>query len=151
MPDAEAAEQLRVLIDDVRPDTLLTFGPDGQTYHEDHIAVSRWSTLACAAAAHHPRLLYAAMTPQWAEAIGEYVDLDQVMMVKGAEPPTTEIEDLSLWFVARDELLERKLRALECQASQVEALISMAGREAYARLNADEFFRDPAPGDWPAG
>ena len=40
-------------IEDVQPDTVLTFGPDGGTFHEDHIAVSRWTTLACRAAARH--------------------------------------------------------------------------------------------------
>ena len=32
------------LLDDVQPDTILTFGPDGMTYHPDHIAVHRWVT-----------------------------------------------------------------------------------------------------------
>ena len=32
------------LIDAVRPDTILTFGPDGITFHPDHIAVHRWVT-----------------------------------------------------------------------------------------------------------
>ena len=28
------------LLDEVQPDTILTFGPDGMTFHPDHIAVS---------------------------------------------------------------------------------------------------------------
>lgn len=28
---------------DVRPDTIVTFGPDGLTGHADHRAISRWS------------------------------------------------------------------------------------------------------------
>ena len=148
VPDAAAAERIRELIDDVRPDTVLTFGPDGQTFHPDHIAVARWTTLACAAATHDPRLLYAVMTPEWVAAIGSYVDVDQVMMVPGVEPPTTPADELSLWFVAEGPMLERKMQALECQASQVGPMIAMAGREAYKALNADETFRDPAPGDW---
>jgi LmbE family N-acetylglucosaminyl deacetylase len=146
--DHVAAARLAEHIDDVRPDTVLTFGPDGQTYHEDHIAVSRWTTLACRRAAHDPRLLYAVMTPEWIEAIGRLVDLDQMMMVPGVEPPTTPVDDLSLWFVAEDPILERKVQALERQASQVDAFIAMAGRDAYKALNADETFRDPTPDDW---
>ena len=36
------------LLDVVRPDTVLTFGPDGITFHPDHIAVHRWVTQAWA-------------------------------------------------------------------------------------------------------
>ncbi len=147
--DGEAADRLAALIDDVRPDTVLTFGPEGQTFHEDHIAVSRWTTLACRRAEHDPRLLYAVMTPEWIGAIGELVDLDQMMMVPGVEPPTTPAEELSFWFVAEGPILDRKVKALECQASQVNGLIEMAGRDAYRALNADETFRDPTPADWP--
>jgi LmbE family N-acetylglucosaminyl deacetylase len=150
VPDDEAATRLAVLIDEIRPDTVLTFGPEGQTYHEDHIAVSRWTTLACRQATHDPRLLFAVMTPEWIEAIGQLVDVAQVMMVPGVEPPTTPADELSLWFVAEDPILERKVQALECQASQVDGLIASAGRDAYKALNADETFRDPTPDDWRA-
>ena len=34
------------LLDDVQPDTILTFGSDGITFHPDHIAVHRWVTTA---------------------------------------------------------------------------------------------------------
>ncbi len=147
--DGEAADRLAALIDEVRPDTVLTFGPEGQTYHEDHIAVSRWTTLACRRADHDPRLLYAVMTPEWIGAIGELLPMDELMMVPDIEPPTTAAEDLSLWFVAEGPILERKVQALECQASQVTSIIQMAGRDAYKALNADETFRDPTPDDWP--
>ena len=38
------------IIDDVRPDTIVTFGPEGMTGHPDHRAVSRWTTDAWQAA-----------------------------------------------------------------------------------------------------
>ena len=59
VPDEEAVEIIAGLIADVQPDVLLTFGPDGGTGHVDHIAVCRWSTMACARSATAPRLLYA--------------------------------------------------------------------------------------------
>ena len=62
--------------------------------------------------------------------------------------PDDEVEDLSLWFVAEGPLLERKVRALECQVSQIGPMIAMAGRDNFKLLNADETYRDPAPGDW---
>ena len=148
VPDVEGTARIHAFIEDVRPDTVLTFGPDGQTFHQDHIAVARWTTLACEAASYVPRLLYATMTPEWIEAIGQFVDMNQVMMIPDVAPPTTPVEDLSLWFVAEGPVLERKVKALECQVSQVGPLVAMAGRDNFKRLNVDETFRDPAPGDW---
>src|SRR5688500_16193141 len=43
---AVAVGELCALIADVRPQTVLTFGPDGQTGHPDHRAVSAWVTEA---------------------------------------------------------------------------------------------------------
>ncbi len=145
--DAEAAARIAALIDDVRPDTLLTFGPDGQTYHDDHIAVSRWCTLAATRADHEPTLLYAAMTSQWADAFGAFVPFDVVSMVPGADPPIVPAEELAVRFVATGELLERKVAALRHQASQVDPLVGMVGSEAFAGLVADELYRAPRPGD----
>ena len=51
IPDDEAIARLIGLLTDVRPDTVLTFGPDGMTGHPDHISVSRWTTAGCATAA----------------------------------------------------------------------------------------------------
>src|SRR5205085_4502124 len=42
----EAAARIRAIAEDVAPDTVLTFGPDGLTGHSDHMTVSRWVTLA---------------------------------------------------------------------------------------------------------
>src|SRR5215213_9453199 len=33
------AERVVELLDEVRPDTILTFGPDGMTFHPDHVAI----------------------------------------------------------------------------------------------------------------
>jgi LmbE family N-acetylglucosaminyl deacetylase len=50
--DDEGATRLAAVIDEVRPDTVLTFGPDGGTGHTDHIAACRWTTAAVDRAAH---------------------------------------------------------------------------------------------------
>ena len=52
--------RLAELIARIRPDTVLTFGPDGLTGHPDHQAVSAWTGAAFAeAAAPGARLLHA--------------------------------------------------------------------------------------------
>ena len=44
--EAAAIARLRDIAERVQPDTVLTFGPDGATWHPDHMAVSRWTTSA---------------------------------------------------------------------------------------------------------
>jgi len=46
VPDEEAVAVLAEVMAEVRPDAVLTFGPDGGTGHPDHVAACRWSTLA---------------------------------------------------------------------------------------------------------
>jgi LmbE family N-acetylglucosaminyl deacetylase len=146
--DDGPVNRLTAVIDDMKPDTVLTFGPDGQTYHQDHMAISRWTTWAVEATAHPTRLLYAAMTPEWIGLFADHgIDLDQVMMVPGAEPQVTAEDDLAVWFVADGELLERKVRALLCQASQVGTLVDQVGLDTYALLNRDETFRAATAAD----
>jgi LmbE family N-acetylglucosaminyl deacetylase len=146
--DAVAVEQLCALLDHVQPDTILTFGPDGQTYHPDHMAVSRWATYAWrATAANDAQLLYAVMTPEWVAEFSDVVPMEQVMMTD--DPPVTVPADqLAVWFVCDDELVARKVRALRCQASQVEPLLAMTDLETYTRLNRDETFRTSTAADW---
>jgi LmbE family N-acetylglucosaminyl deacetylase len=140
IPVARIAE----LIDDVRPDTTLTFGPDGQTFHVDHMAICRWTTAAVGRAEHRTRLLYASLTAEWLQ---RYADLglafDQVSMRPGETPETTPIEELAVFFEAEGDLLDRKVRALRAQASQVEPLVAMVGVDVFTRQASEEAYRSP--------
>ena len=66
-----AALAIGRLLDEVEPDTILTFGPDGITFHPDHIAVSRWVTEAWERRGRRGRLLYAASTVEHLAHFGE--------------------------------------------------------------------------------
>jgi LmbE family N-acetylglucosaminyl deacetylase len=137
------------LMDALQPDTVLTFGPDGMTGHVDHIAVSRWTTLAFRKAApRSARLFYPTKTDDWNERFIAGVDPDRVMMVEGLTPPATNPDDLALWFRADDRLTDVKVQALRCQASQVDPLLADFDPDLFRELNRDEFFRAPTSSDW---
>ena len=57
-----AVRCLADLCDEVLPDTVVTFGPEGFTGHPDHKAVSGWVDLALARTIATPRLLHAVAT-----------------------------------------------------------------------------------------
>jgi LmbE family N-acetylglucosaminyl deacetylase len=135
------------LLEEVRPDTVLTFGPDGQTYHPDHMAVSRWTTRAVRAIGGDPRLLYAAMIDEWVDEFSKVVPFEHIMMTDDP-PPVIPAHEVAVWFRCDDDLAVRKVEALRCQASQVAPIIEMAGVEAYLQLTRDELYRDARADDW---
>lgn len=141
---AEAVARIRAIADDVRPDTVLTFGPDGGTFHSDHIAVSEWTTEALASSTaardYSAQLHYAATTPQWQQRVSEFID-PAVVMMADREPVTHSVDELSIHFVLEGELLDVKYRAMMCQQSQVGPLLELAGPQRYRELLAEEAFR----------
>ncbi len=89
--DAEGLAWVGQLIDDVNPDTILTFGPEGVTYHPDHIAVHRWVTAAWSQRDRPCRLLYAASS---AEHLDRFRDLyEEWNIYMTDERPTGVPED----------------------------------------------------------
>jgi LmbE family N-acetylglucosaminyl deacetylase len=143
VPVDEAVARLVEIVGDVHPDTVLTFGPDGMTWHPDHIAVGEWTSAAVQEAGPHAaRVLYATKTPEWGDAFLAAMRADQVMMTDQA-PPTTPASELAFQIRLEGTQLERKYKALLCQPSQVEPLLNAMGEELYCDLLADEFFRLP--------
>ncbi|MDQ1641491.1 MAG: N-acetyl-D-myo-inositol-2-amino-2-deoxy-alpha-D-glucopyranoside deacetylase [Actinomycetota bacterium] len=142
VPDDEAVERITAVMTEVRPDTVLTFGPDGMTGHPDHISAGRWATAAFAAAAPEgARLAYATNTPEWLASFR--AGLDAVGAFMGAEPPCTPESDLIIHRIFEGELLEAKLRAIRCQTSQVEPLVAVLGEDFLRDGMAEESFRAP--------
>jgi LmbE family N-acetylglucosaminyl deacetylase len=71
--DEAAIAQIADEIDSVRPDVLVTFGPDGITGHRDHCVVSAWVTEAWRRVGHG-ELLYATMSDEF---VSRNADLHQ--------------------------------------------------------------------------
>jgi LmbE family N-acetylglucosaminyl deacetylase len=127
-------------IAEVRPDLIVTFGPDGLTGHPDHRAVSRWATDARAAVRPNADLWYATLTPEFHQewgAVNEQIGfwMDQ------SEPPCTEHADLAHHVVLDDELLDLKVASLRAHVSQTAPLIEHLGSATYRRWWATESFR----------
>ena len=136
---AEPVGRIRAIAEELQPDTVLTFGPDGSTYHPDHIAVSGWTTEALRGSG--AALLYASVTPQWHEAMSTVVDPALVMMTD--DPPLVHrVDQLAVRAELTGELLDMKYRAMMCQASQVGPLLELAGADTFRALLAEESFRD---------
>jgi LmbE family N-acetylglucosaminyl deacetylase len=134
----EAATRIRAIADDVRPDTVLTFGPDGITGHPDHQAVSAWVDLALADSG--VGLLHAVEREERVDRA-----LDEDFGVYELGPPRTLPDDeIDLLLRPEGDLLDRKIAALLLQKSQTGGLVDAVGLERFRAWAADEAFARPA-------
>jgi LmbE family N-acetylglucosaminyl deacetylase len=140
VPEDEAVERIARLLDAVRPDTVLTFAPDGMTGHADHMTVSRWTSLALARSGHTAtRLHWATVTPaQWADMEDMFFSMGLSM---GGQPDVTADADCSILAALDDAMLARKAAAVRAQVSQTEALTSAIAPASFAAVLGREMFR----------
>lgn len=144
VPDDEAVARLVAIILEVRPESVLCFGPDGATGHSDHIATCRWATRAVELAGlERTRLLYSTRTMEWADRFYEGIDRSTVMMSEDLDIEIVDESDTAVAFTCDDDLVARKVAALRAQASQLEPLIAATGVERFTELVRQEFFRVP--------
>jgi LmbE family N-acetylglucosaminyl deacetylase len=127
------------LLDDVRPDTVITFGPDGFTGHPDHQTVSHWTDLALARATYKPRLLHAVVQVEPID-----LELDEEFGVFELGRPRTCTEDeMALHLPLNENTLDRKVDALLRQISQTGGLVEAVGLERFRAWVAVESFAEP--------
>lgn len=132
------------LVDDLAPDTVVTFGPDGFTGHGDHRAVSAWVSAALSGRrVRRPRLLHAATTPTVAS---QATDIQARFPIYEPGLPVTHPEpDLAAHLVLNGRLLDAKIQALRAHASQTTHLEAAIGPDRYRDWVATECFVDATP------
>jgi LmbE family N-acetylglucosaminyl deacetylase len=135
----EAVARLCAVIDAVRPDTVLTFGPDGETGHPDHRAVAAWAAVAFdRAAPPGARLLQSAVSDRWAR---QWHAVNQSLTVYQAGYPVTVDEDrLAVSLRLGPDAAARKVRALAAQTTQTAGIIETLGIETYTAWVSEEAF-----------
>ncbi|MEX2421701.1 MAG: PIG-L family deacetylase [Actinomycetota bacterium] len=139
LPD-QGYERVRDLVAQVQPDTILTFGPDGMTDHAAHKDVSRWATTALREAGKPgSRVLYATVTPEWAE---EFLPVWEPFNVfRPGTPPITPREELAIHYELPPDILEMKVEAISAHESQVASIIEAVGADVWWKEMSLEAFR----------
>lgn len=127
------------LIEEVQPDTILTFGPEGATFHPDHRAVSAWVTEAWRQAGRPARLLHQAESEphrrRWAaeyERWGIYMSDER--------PVGVPEEELAVRLVAQGPLGDRKHAALCAMHTRIAPSLATLGEDLFREMNAEETF-----------
>ncbi|MGA9278643.1 PIG-L deacetylase family protein [Ilumatobacter sp.] len=139
-PREVLVDRIADIIRDVRPDVIVTFGPDGVTGHPDHVANSARATEAWENAGIGD-LWYAAKTDEW---LDEWRDLHDEFGVWMTEEPTgvrrDEVEEVVDLVGAE---LDAKRAVLSEHRSQTDGLSRAFGEERYRRWIRQETFRRP--------
>lgn len=140
---ADRADLIIGQIDDIEPDVIVTFGPDGMTGHPDHRAVSRWTTDAWVSTGASAELWYATITPECHERWGPTND-SIGLWGDQPRPPCTASTDLAYRTTLSDQLLDRKVAALRAHDSQTRPLAELLGAATYREWWRTESFRRAA-------
>jgi LmbE family N-acetylglucosaminyl deacetylase len=145
VPPAVGARAVRALLEEVRPDTVVTFGRDGLTGHPDHMAVSAWVERAWRSNGCHSLLLQATLTERFHRRWGSLSERTGVWM-PGARPPSVPDSEVALRVCASGRTGHRKLAALRAHVSQTAGLRAAVGEDTYLRWWSEEsFVRVPSP------
>jgi LmbE family N-acetylglucosaminyl deacetylase len=131
VPLREGVSRVASVLDEVRPDTVVTFGPEGMTGHGDHVAVSRWTTAAVEGSRRPIRLLHATTTAEFSDrwmAVN-----DRLEAFSEGLPLATPNDQVALELRLDDAELDRKLVALAAQSSQLVPLIATLDEDTIRR------------------
>lgn len=136
----EAALRIAEFIDKYQPDTIMTFGPDGMTGHDDHKTVSLWTDHAVELAVKKPTIYHVVVTEE------TYAELKQAdeefdMFFNTDRPCICSSVDCSLLFELDDETLDKKMKALEAMPSQTERLLASHRRSIRRSSRIESFMR----------
>jgi LmbE family N-acetylglucosaminyl deacetylase len=129
------------LIDEVRPDTILTFGADGITFHPDHITVHGCVATAWQRRGRPGRLLYATSTIEHLVRFGPLYEQWGTYMTD-ERPTGAGRDELAVHLTLDGARLDRKLAALATMASQTGPVMSTLDPETFAASVAEESFVD---------
>ncbi len=137
--DEVGEDQVRQIVEDVSPDTVLTFGPEGMTGHVAHQDVSRWAGDAFSQVAKPgARLLHAVFPRSHAE---EWLEkLAPFDIFRPGTPNVVADQEIDLDYVVQGPFLDQKIASIKEHASQIEALYEVFGDEGFRRFMAKEAF-----------
>ena len=121
MDEKEAVARVVALLRELKPQVVITFGPDGISGHPDHVAVSRWVTAAFDAAGVAQKLYYVAPSSATQQACGV--------------PPPREVMGGPVAAIDISPDLQAKARAMRCHASQSPSPVEASSLECH------EYFR----------
>ena len=119
--DEQAVAQVVRAVQELRPQILLTWPPDGVSGHPDHVAVSRW-TGAAFRRVTDPVALYHLVVPR---SLAEVLEMDHLRTIPD-EAVTLAVDVSAVW--------ETKMAAIRCHRTQMDGSPILRAPEERRRL-----------------
>lgn len=139
--EENAVTNLLKIINEVKPDTILTFEPNGITGHNDHKIVSKWSQAAIAQLDTKPVIYGACETRERYEEFGRECDKYFNVYFRVAEPVAIAEKDCDLLFKLSQTQTDQKLKAFKSYNSQYSGFFKIPqGRNYLESLSRTESF-----------
>ena len=134
---AEQVDALAVILAEVRPQVVVSYGPDGGYGHPDHITAHQITMAACAAESDVDRVFQVVTSRRATEAgVAELSRLDGLpyRLPEPGELPVTDDAEIST-VVSIIEALPAKLAAMRAHATQISVWRGNDGEHCYALSN----------------
>jgi LmbE family N-acetylglucosaminyl deacetylase len=121
--EQEAVAKLVEHIDHYKPDSIITFAPDGLTGHDDHVTVARWVSLAAAQSSTKPTIWCAVHTQEIYDAAFKGIHDKFNVYFNIDVPKLVPMQACDIVLELPDEVLDKKLAALQAMPSQYETFL----------------------------
>jgi LmbE family N-acetylglucosaminyl deacetylase len=139
VPESEAVANLMILVEKYKPDTIITFAPDGLTGHEDHKAVSRWADSIVAKVGVPVKVLHAVHSEEQYEHYFKEMD-EKLNIYFIDQPKLVPRAQCDIVFDLTDELLNKKIAALKAMPSQYAMWLKVFPFEFIAQAFSSECY-----------
>jgi LmbE family N-acetylglucosaminyl deacetylase len=126
--------QIAAIMQEVKPDVVITFGPDGLTGHLDHKTISVWTQEAMRQSRCPAELWMAVEQTEKYQTTGKALHEFANIYCDTVQPFTVPAAEADVYFVLADDILQKKIAALKAHASQMQHIF--ADKEAGAALCA---------------
>lgn len=147
VPVADVAARIGALIEEYRPQVVVTYDDQGAYQHPDHVHASRCAQAAVAATGIPAKLYLTAMRRSDWEQVGEALREQGVEMPEREEPTEEELQRVSesesriSTVVDISDVLERKGAALQAHGSQIDdSWFSKIPPDVVAKVFGREWF-----------
>lgn len=140
--DEDGVQQIADLIKQYQPDTILTFGTDGLTGHDDHKAVCAWAVEANKKSGK-ATVYHAAITKEQYEPHMRQLDEKLNIFFNIKEPNLVDVSDCDIYFELNPGLQDIKYSALKAMPSQMDIMLSSFDKETICNaLSPEAFVKD---------
>ena len=143
--ESQAVEQLVAIATRFKPDSILTFGPDGWTGHEDHKTMFNWARALVKKLDKNIPIYSVTHTPEHYKKYFKPADEELNMFFNIDKPNLNSARQCDIYYELPDSARQKKKAALAASPSQTETLFKVFSQNFLDEAFAVECFELQKP------